>query len=29
MRMFICTARSLLRTEESIATPCSVKAKGM
>jgi hypothetical protein len=28
MMMFICTARSLLRTEESIATPSSVKAWG-
>jgi hypothetical protein len=26
IRMFICTARSLFRTDESIATPCSVKA---
>jgi hypothetical protein len=26
--MFICTARSLLRTEESMATPSSVKAWG-
>jgi hypothetical protein len=25
IKMFICTARSLRRTEETIATPCSVK----
>jgi hypothetical protein len=28
MRMLICTARSLLSTAESIATPCSLKARG-
>jgi hypothetical protein len=28
MRTFTCAARSLLSTEDSMATPCSVKALG-